>query len=324
MFPRTRYHRILFGMLIVLALVLGGCGQPTQTVVPAQAPQAAVPAPAQPQAPAPVQAQPVAPKPVLDLKVAFDKFHSTLPDGFYGVKPDALKEQMAAAKPFILDVREPKELADAGFIEGAVNIPIRSLMKNLDKLPAKDMPIVVYCGIGHRGAIALEALRMLGYTNVKSLSGGFTAWKDGNFPIMKDTPGAPVAGAKPEVDAELLAAIDKYLSALPEGFSLVAPTALKEQLAVAKPFLLDVREAKEVTDNGMIEGSVNVPIRALLKSLDKLPQDKSTPIVVYCAVGHRGGMAMMTLQMMGYTNVKSITGGLNNWVKAGFPVVKPS
>jgi rhodanese-related sulfurtransferase len=61
--------------------------------------------------------------------------------------------------------------------------------------------------------------------------------------------------------------MDKYLSGLPEGFGTVAPAALKDQLAAAKPFLLDVREAKEVTDAGKIEGAVNIPIRTPTKSL---------------------------------------------------------
>ncbi|MEO7705595.1 MAG: rhodanese-like domain-containing protein [Thermoflexales bacterium] len=39
--------------------------------------------------------------------------------------------------------------------------------------------MIVYCGIGHRGGIVLESLTLLGYTNVKSISGGFTAWNQG-------------------------------------------------------------------------------------------------------------------------------------------------
>jgi rhodanese-related sulfurtransferase len=45
--------------------------------------------------------------------------------------------------------------------------------------------------------------------------------------------------------------------------------------ALAKLLLLDVREAKELTDAGKIEGAVNIPIGTLTKSLDKLPHDKA-------------------------------------------------
>ncbi len=322
---KPRLYRLMFGLFIVLALV-AGCGAPTQTAAPVQQPQAVAPAPQQ-QAPAPQQVpaapQPQAPaaQPAFDMKATVDKYISTLPDGFNGVAPAKLQEQMAAAKPFILDVREAKELQDNGFIEGAVNIPIRQVLKNLDKLPALDQPIVVYCAIGHRGGIVLEALNLLGYTNVKSVSGGFTAWKDANLPIAKGEPVAPKAGQAPKVNAEALAALDKYITTLPDGYNGVAPAKLQEQMAAAKPFIVDVREAKELQDNGKIEGAVNIPMRSLTKSLDKLPQDKTAPIVVYCAIGHRGALALTALNLMGYTNVKSLSGGFTAWKKANLPVV---
>jgi len=256
-----------------------------------------------------------------DIKPLLEKYIAGLPEKFGGIAPAALNDQIAAAKPFLLDVREAKELADNGFINGAVNIPIRTLAKNLDKLPAKDKPIVVYCAIGHRGAIALETLQLLGYTNVKSPLGGLNAWKSANLPVATGTPAAPKKGKAPNVDKKLLAVLDKYLSGLPEKFNLIAPAALNEQIAVAKPFLLDVREEKEITENGKLADSVNIPIRSLVKSLDKLPA-KDKPIVAYCAVGHRGGLAMMTLQLLGYTNVKSLSEGLNAWKKANLPIVK--
>ena len=49
-------------------------------------------------------------------------------------------------------------------------------LENLAKLPAKDQPIVAVCGIGHRGAMTMMALQMLGYTNVKHLSAGIHGW----------------------------------------------------------------------------------------------------------------------------------------------------
>ncbi len=98
-------------------------------------------------------------------------------------------------------------------------------------------------------------------------------------------------------------------------------SAAKEQIAATKPFVLDVREVKEITDNGTIEGSVNIPLRLLTKSLDKLPKDKTSPIITYCAIGHRGAMAMETLRLLGYSNLKSILGGFNAWKAANLPVV---
>jgi rhodanese-related sulfurtransferase len=123
--------------------------------------------------------------PALDLSAALDKYLSALPVGFCGIAPAALNEQIAAAKPFILDVREAPEVTSAGAIAGSVNIPLREVIKNLAKLPAKDQPIVAVCSMGHRGALVMMALQMMGYTNVKSLVGGFTAWNAANLPVVK-------------------------------------------------------------------------------------------------------------------------------------------
>jgi rhodanese-related sulfurtransferase len=268
-------------------------------------------------------------------KVALD--WSAVLDKYLGVQAEqrwnsiantALNDVLATpTKPFILDVREEQELKDNGFIAGSVNIPLKTLLKNLDKLPAKDQPIVSVCAVGHRGAMAMVTLQLLGYTNVKSLVGGFNAWKAANLPVATGTPTAPTAGKAPEVDKELADALDKYLNAQADvtpKWSNMSVTAVRDALALpTKPFVLDVRETTELADTGIIEGAVNVPLRTLVKSLDKLPKDKTAPIIVYCGVGHRSVIGMMTLHLLGYTQVRSMAGGLNAWKAANLPTVKP-
>jgi len=299
--------RKLFLLVLILMLALAACAP------------AATPAPT---APPPTAAPTATPVPAFDMNATLDKYFSNLPDGFGTIAPAALKDQMAATKVFLVDIREAKEIADNGFIEGSVNVPVRTFIKNLDKLPAKDQPIVVTCGSGHRSALGMVALQMLGYTNVKSLAGGFGAWKKAELPAATGKPADPVAGKAPDVDKDLVAALDKYFSNLPDGFGTIAPAALNDQLAAAKPFQFDAREAKEIADNGLIAGTVNIPIRTLIKSLDKLPQDKSAAIIAECGSGHRSAMAMMALNLLGYTNVKSLAGGFGAWKAANLPISK--
>ena len=64
-----------------------------------------------------------------------DKYLSAVRASFGAVARAARKEQLAAAMPFIIDVREASEGQTSGSIEGSVSIPIRSLAKSLDKLP---------------------------------------------------------------------------------------------------------------------------------------------------------------------------------------------
>lgn len=333
--------RLFVLVLVMLALIVTACAQPTPTPTPVpptatQVPPTATPVPptATPVPPTATRVPPTnTPVPTavptkaaaMNLSAVLDKYLTDAAgQKWNGIAPAALNDVLATAKPFILDVREEQELKDNGFIAGSVNIPLKTLLKNLDKLPAKDKPIVTLCAVGHRGGMAMVALHLLGYTNVKSLLGGFNAWKAANLPVATGTPVAPTAGKAPDVDKAMLELLDKYLTAqFDQKWNGIAATALKDALATAKPFLLDVRTSAEAADQGIIEGSVTVPLNTLLKNLDKLPKDKTAPIVVYCAVGHRGAIGMMTLHLLGYTNVKSLLGGLPAWKAANLPTVKP-
>ena len=263
-----------------------------------------------------------------DLKAAVKDYITNLPANFDGISPtDALKAMQADPKPYLVDLRDPKEFADGGFIAGAVNIPLPTLTKSLDKLPAQDSPILVYCGVGHRGGMALVTLRLLGYTKVQSIFGGFTAWKNAKLPVATGAPAAATStGAKaPTYNPDLFTALDKFISGVPSDYYAVSPAAaLKSLQESPKPVLIDVREPKELATNGYIDGMINIPLRQLFDNLDKLPKQMDAPIITYCAIGHRGSMAMTALRLLGYTNVKSIGGGFNNWVTNKLPIVPPA
>jgi len=71
-----------------------------------------------------------------------------------------------------LDVREPSEFA-TGHIDGALNLSWTLIEANVGEIvPDKSTPIVAYCAIGHRSAIAADILQNLGYTQVVSIKGG--------------------------------------------------------------------------------------------------------------------------------------------------------
>jgi rhodanese-related sulfurtransferase len=259
----------------------------------------------------------------VDWNVAWSEFLTKLPADFYSIAPASLNTALVEKAPFILDVREASEVEKDGFILGAVNIPVRDVLKNLDKLPGQDKAIVIYCASGHRGALAMASLRMLGYSDVKNLGGGLAAWKKANLPTETGKPKSPAAGTAPTVNQTRFKQLDAFLTALPEGFNTMKPADLNAALAeTAKPFVLDVRTKDELTKDGSIEGSVNIPINDLFARLGELPKDKTAKIVILCKSGHRGAMAMMALQMNGYTNVVNLGGGMNAWVAAKLPVVK--
>jgi rhodanese-related sulfurtransferase len=114
------------------------------------------------------------------------QFLTSLPNDFKSIAPPALKARLdAGEKPFILDVREPNEVA-AGLIPGAVWIPVRTLAQNMGKLPAdKSAEIIVVCQSGLRSAYVTMALALSGYTNAKTLALGMREWYAQNFPVVK-------------------------------------------------------------------------------------------------------------------------------------------
>ncbi|KAI8142418.1 Rhodanese-like domain-containing protein [Fennellomyces sp. T-0311] len=95
-------------------------------------------------------------------------------------------ELRAAEKPVIIDVREGAEWQQ-GKIPNAVLISRGVLELGVEKVvsPESDTPIVLYCAGGLRSIMAAEALVRMGYDNqnIKSLKGGFAAWKKSGQPI---------------------------------------------------------------------------------------------------------------------------------------------
>ena len=259
----------------------------------------------------------------LDIVAYTDNYlKNELPQGWGIVTVEDLSLELLENPPFLVDVREVSEVEETGYIAGAINIPVRELAANLDKLPSDlDANIVVYCKSGTRGTIGMVALQLLGYTHVRNMAGGIMAWMGAEYEVVTD-PMEVMSGEPAAIDPDLVARVDGFLkTGVPQGWGMVKTEDLSLELLENPPFLLDVRQPEELVDLGYIEGAVNVPVRELASNLDKLPADKDAPIVVYCKSGTRGTIGMLALQFMGYTNVRNLSGGIVGWIDAGYPVV---
>jgi len=86
----------------------------------------------------------------------------------------------------LLDVREREEYRE-GHLDGALSVSRGFLEIRIEEtVPEKNTPIIAYCAGGVRSLIAARTLKELGYKNVVSMSGGYTAWKNAGYKWVAD------------------------------------------------------------------------------------------------------------------------------------------
>lgn len=109
---------------------------------------------------------------------------SGLPIGFSGtISPRTLAEEPDRFQ--VLDVREAGEF-EQGHIEGAQHMYVGYLADNLDDLSLDPQrPVVVTCSVGHRAGLGVSILLREGFTDVRNLLGGMTAWQSLGLPCTR-------------------------------------------------------------------------------------------------------------------------------------------
>jgi len=84
-----------------------------------------------------------------------------------------------------LDVREDHEYAK-DHAAGARHLGRGILERDVETIiPNKNADIILYCGGGYRSALSADSLRQMGYTRVRSMAGGMTAWRAAGYPVEK-------------------------------------------------------------------------------------------------------------------------------------------
>ena len=94
----------------------------------------------------------------------------------------------------------------------------------------------------------------------------------------------------------------------------------RELLDTAEPpLLVDVRRRDE-WDEGHIPGALHIPRGWLESRIEQAVPDRGRQIVAYCAAGNRSAFAAKTLEELGYADVVSLAGGINDWKRHGYPL----
>jgi rhodanese-related sulfurtransferase len=212
----------------------------------------------------------------------------------------------------ILDVRSPGEYSDTssfanlniGRLKGAVNIDVNEVKNRLAEIRAyQHKPVFVICSHSQRSRVCSKLLADSGFTHVINVNGAMT-----EFNLIKNS----------EVPCV------KELYETSNKFQLLSPTETGRLLASGKPlFILDVRSDSAfrgisrdpvVNAQGMIRGSVNIPLSTLQSSLSQVPKGK--PVLVVSDFGRDGSLAAKMLTDNGFDDVRVLFNGLNEWISA--------
>jgi adenylyltransferase/sulfurtransferase len=116
-------------------------------------------------------------------KELMDEARQTIPE----LTIDEVKDRIERGEQWtVLDVREREEYRE-GHLEGAIALPRGFLeMRVEETLPDKTLPVIAYCAGGVRSLIAARTMKELGYENVSSMAGGYTAWKNAGYKWVAD------------------------------------------------------------------------------------------------------------------------------------------
>jgi rhodanese-related sulfurtransferase len=113
----------------------------------------------------------------------FQKLVAEAKKNIQEITPEEAVQEVSRGAATLIDVRE-KDDWTAGHAQGAKHLTRGEVELEIEEeVPDLDQRIICYCGGGSRSALVAESLQKMGYRNVRSISGGFRAWKAAGLPV---------------------------------------------------------------------------------------------------------------------------------------------
>ena len=100
------------------------------------------------------------------------------------VEPERVAELQREGTIQLIDVREDYEW-DAGRIAGARHLDAERLITAQADTIHRETPVVFYCRVGGRSAMAANAFRRAGY-DAYTMTGGMVEWEARGLPLEPD------------------------------------------------------------------------------------------------------------------------------------------
>ena len=86
------------------------------------------------------------------------------------------------------------------------------------------------------------------------------------------------------------------------------------------PVFIDIRQAMELAESGMIDGALHIPLQDLPRRVAQL--DRGQEVILYCASGVRSIEAARFLREKGFEKAWSLGGGVARWEADGGALVE--
>ncbi len=103
---------------------------------------------------------------------------------------------------------------------------------------------------------------------------------------------------------------------------MVSLEDMRQALETSSTIVIDIREPHEHA-NGVASGTKLIPMSQLGGRLAELPEPGKEPFWVICNTQVRSSNIVGQLQNMGYNNASYVNGGMSQWARQAWPMVKP-
>lgn len=95
----------------------------------------------------------------------------------------------------VVDVREPADF-EQGHLRGAINVPVAAVEDALAPALDSGRPVVTVCYRGRLSKLAAARAMAMGFSDVRSLTGGMEEWREARLPVVQGA-AAAIEGGRP-------------------------------------------------------------------------------------------------------------------------------
>ena len=106
------------------------------------------------------------------------------------------------------------------------------------------------------------------------------------------------------------------------GADVVSLETARAEHEAGRAVLIDIREPAEHA-TGVAPGARLLPMQQIGARLGEIPADPTQPVLLICNTQNRSSATLKALRERGYGNVRYVNGGMSEWARRGWPLVKP-